>query len=206
MTFDFLGVWTSCVIQPCQVLLRWQISWSVLHGLQPHLHVSPTAWTTQHAVELVAFPTCVRNSARATSRSSTSATSSTHIWLVCLSWYYLQTAKCIKYDVNVYNVGLNFLDKIYASVNLINILSTYGRPLWSSGQSSWLQIQRSGLNSRCYKNFWEVVCLEQGPLSLLSAIEKLLERKSIGSGLEIREYGHRGSAVLSTRYLSSRKS
>jgi hypothetical protein len=35
------------------------------------------------------------------------------------------------------------------------------------------------------------VDLERGPLSLVSTIEKLLERKSSGSGLEIREYGRR---------------
>jgi hypothetical protein len=27
------------------------------------------------------------------------------------------------------------------------------RPLWSSGQSSWLQIQRSGFDSRLYQIF-----------------------------------------------------
>jgi hypothetical protein len=32
------------------------------------------------------------------------------------------------------------------------------------------------------------VCLERGPLSLVSTIEELLERKSNGSGLEISEY------------------
>jgi hypothetical protein len=52
-------------------------------------------------------------------------------------------------------------------------------PLWSSGQSSWLQI----------KIFWNVVGLERGPLSLVSTIEKLLGRNSSGSGLENREYG-----------------
>jgi hypothetical protein len=30
-----------------------------------------------------------------------------------------------------------------------------GPPLWSSGQSSWLQIQRSGFDSRCYQIFSE---------------------------------------------------
>jgi hypothetical protein len=35
------------------------------------------------------------------------------------------------------------------------------------------------------------VSLERGPLSLVSTNEELLERKSSGSGLEIREYGHR---------------
>jgi hypothetical protein len=35
------------------------------------------------------------------------------------------------------------------------------------------------------------VGLERGTLCLLSTIEELLERKSSGSGLENREYGHR---------------
>jgi hypothetical protein len=39
-------------------------------------------------------------------------------------------------------------------------------PLWSSGQSSWLQIRRSGFDSWRYKIFWEVVDVERGPLSL----------------------------------------
>jgi hypothetical protein len=65
------------------------------------------------------------------------------------------------------------------------------RPLWSSGHSSWRQIQRSGFDFRCYQIFWEVLGLEWGPLSLVSTIEELLERKSSGSGLETREYGHR---------------
>jgi hypothetical protein len=63
-------------------------------------------------------------------------------------------------------------------------------PPWSSGQSSWLQIQRSGLDFRRYQILSEVADLERGPLSLVSTIEEPLERKS-GSGLEIREYGRR---------------
>jgi hypothetical protein len=39
--------------------------------------------------------------------------------------------------------------------------------------------------------FWEIVGLERGPLSLVSTIEGLLERKSSGSGLESREHGRR---------------
>jgi hypothetical protein len=35
------------------------------------------------------------------------------------------------------------------------------------------------------------VGLERGPLSLVSTIEELLERKGSGSGLESREYGSR---------------
>jgi hypothetical protein len=99
--------------------------------------------------------------------------------------------------------------------------------LWYSGQSSWLQngdvlcflwgmnwiyicyVEESrllcglvarvpgyrstgpGFDLRRYHIFWEVVSLEQGPLSLVSTIEELLERKCSGSGLEIWEYGRR---------------
>jgi hypothetical protein len=64
-------------------------------------------------------------------------------------------------------------------------------PLWSSDQSSWLQIQRSGFDSRRYQIFWIVVGLERGPLSLVSTIEELLGRKSSGSSLENRDYVRR---------------
>jgi hypothetical protein len=47
-------------------------------------------------------------------------------------------------------------------------------PLWSAGQSSWLQIQRSGFDFRLYRIFWEVVSLQQGPLCLVGKIEELL--------------------------------
>jgi hypothetical protein len=53
-------------------------------------------------------------------------------------------------------------------------------PLWSSGESSWLQIQRSGFNFRSYKIFIEVVGLERGQLSLVRIIEELLERLRSG--------------------------
>jgi hypothetical protein len=69
-----------------------------------------------------------------------------------------------------------------------NIFKTATReewpPLWSSGQSSWVQIQRSGFDYRHYQIFWEVVGLEWGPLSLVSTIKQLLGRKSNGYGLE----------------------
>jgi hypothetical protein len=57
-------------------------------------------------------------------------------------------------------------------------------PLWSSGQSS-----------RRYQIFWGVVGLEWGPLSLVSTIEELLERKSSSSSLESLEYGHRDPSL-----------
>jgi hypothetical protein len=49
-------------------------------------------------------------------------------------------------------------------------------PLWSSGQSSWLQIRMPGFDSRLYQEK-KVVGLERGPLSLVSTAEELLDRK-----------------------------
>jgi hypothetical protein len=51
------------------------------------------------------------------------------------------------------------------------------KPLWTSGQSSCLQTQRSRFDSLRYQIFWEVVGLDQGPIGLVSTIEELLETK-----------------------------
>jgi hypothetical protein len=51
-----------------------------------------------------------------------------------------------------------------------------GPPLWSSGQSSWLQIRRPGFDSRHYQKK-KVVDLERGPLNFVSTTEELLDRK-----------------------------
>jgi hypothetical protein len=59
------------------------------------------------------------------------------------------------------------------------------QPLWSSGHSSSLRIQRSGFDSRRYQIFLEVVGLERGLLSLMRIIEELFQGNS-GSGLENR--------------------
>jgi hypothetical protein len=84
--------------------------------------------------------------------------------------------------------GAGLQDKIFLFLNPEN---DHGPPLWSSGQSCWLQIQRSEFDSRRYQFFWEVVGLERGPLSLVSTIEEQLGSKSSTSGLEIRDYGRR---------------
>jgi hypothetical protein len=60
-------------------------------------------------------------------------------------------------------------------------------PLWSSGQSSWLQIQRPGFDFQRHQIFWKLVGQERGPLSLASTTEELLGRKCSGSGLENRD-------------------
>jgi hypothetical protein len=49
-------------------------------------------------------------------------------------------------------------------------------PLWSSGQSSWLQIRRPWFDSWQYQKK-RVVGLERGTLSLMSTTEELLDRK-----------------------------
>jgi hypothetical protein len=56
-----------------------------------------------------------------------------------------------------------------------------GPPLWSSGQSSWLQIRRPGFYSRHYQEKKTVVGLKRGPLSLVSTTEELLDRKVTAS-------------------------
>jgi hypothetical protein len=47
--------------------------------------------------------------------------------------------------------------------------------------------RRPGFHSWRYQIFWEAVCLEWGPLSLVSTTKELLGRKSGGSGKESRE-------------------
>jgi hypothetical protein len=91
--------------------------------------------------------------------------------------------------------------------------SDYGRcttlkkrpPIWSSVQSSWLQIQRSGFDFLLCQILWEVAGLERGPLSFVSTTEELFGRKNSGFGLENRDCGRMGSAALTTRHHSIRK-
>jgi hypothetical protein len=64
-------------------------------------------------------------------------------------------------------------------------------PVWSCGQSSWLQIQRSGFDFRSYQIFRKVLGLERGPLSLVSTSEGPLGIESSGSGLEYWDYVRR---------------
>jgi hypothetical protein len=70
------------------------------------------------------------------------------------------TAPCLQAD------GLN---------NIGCLVCLFRPPLWSSGQSSWLQIRRPGFDSRALQK--KVMGLERGPLSLVSTTEELLDRK-----------------------------
>jgi hypothetical protein len=55
------------------------------------------------------------------------------------------------------------LDKSYRTRPNSGWLPDWWQHLWSSGQSSWLQIQRSWFDSRRYQISWDVVGLERGP-------------------------------------------
>jgi hypothetical protein len=82
---------------------------------------------------------------------------------------------------------------------------------------SWSDTRRAGyLQDQCHERCtWLLHALVISALSsslhsnsnsLVSTNEELLGRKSSGSGLEIREYGCRGSTALTTRHLSIHKS
>jgi hypothetical protein len=69
----------------------------------------------------------------------------------------------------------NFVQYVY-----IYIYIYIWPPLWSSGQSFWLQIQGSRIRlTGNYKK--KVVGLERGPLSLVSTTEELLDSKVAAS-------------------------
>jgi hypothetical protein len=66
---------------------------------------------------------------------------------------------------------------VYGSIGysnrLLADLMSVRPPLWSIDQSSWLEIQMPGFDSRHYQIFSEVVGPERGPLSLVSTNEEL---------------------------------
>jgi hypothetical protein len=81
-----------------------------------------------------------------------------------------------------------FLDNVHRPVlkNKRDLFVFLWPPLWPSGQSSWLLIQRSRI--------WEVVGLERGPLSLLRITEELLGRK-VAAPVSTTEINSRGDSL-----------
>jgi hypothetical protein len=72
---------------------------------------------------------------------------------------------------------------IHTHTHMYIYIYIYIPPLCSSGQSSWLQIQKSRVRFSA-----------QGSRSFVSTIDELLDRRNSDSGLEIREYGSRNSS------------
>jgi hypothetical protein len=82
-------------------------------------------------------------------------------------------------------------------------------PLWSSGQSSWLQIRRPGFVSRHYQKK-KVVGLERGPLGLVSTTEELFDRivaapvyKTENTAVGIRHADHVAPSILKKLTITS---
>jgi hypothetical protein len=74
------------------------------------------------------------------------------------------------------------------------------------GLSFWLQIQRSRVLFPALPDFLKSSGSGTGgPLSLVSTIEELPDRKSSGSCLENRYYGLRGSVALTTPHSPTRE-
>jgi hypothetical protein len=59
---------------------------------------------------------------------------------------------CLPY-VHLYIITVTFIDLSFEENRICLRIATVGPPLWSSGQSSWLQIQRPGFDSQHYQIF-----------------------------------------------------
>ena len=69
-------------------------------------------------------------------------------------------------------------------------------PLWSSGQSFWLQIQRSRVRFPALLDFLSSSGLERGPLSFVRSIEELLEfKKKVAVPVQKTEINGRGDPL-----------
>jgi hypothetical protein len=84
-----------------------------------------------------------------------------------------------------------------------------GSPLWSSVQSSWLQIRRPGFDSQHYQKE-KVVGLLRGPLSLVSTIKELFDRKvaapvykTENTAIGIRHADHVAPSILKKLAITS---
>jgi hypothetical protein len=73
----------------------------------------------------------------------------------------------------------------FADITLIQ-LSLFGRLCGLVVRVPGYRSRGPGFDSRRYQIFWEVMCLERGPLSLVRITEELLEWKSSGFGQENR--------------------
>jgi hypothetical protein len=84
------------------------------------------------------------------------------------------TRRCIPENGNIHNYGCENI-RSYVNAVISSNMKEMGPPLWSSGQSSWLQIQ--GSRVRFPGTTKKVVGLERDPLSLMSTTEEYLIEK-----------------------------
>jgi hypothetical protein len=119
------------------------------------------------------------------------------LWVKLLTFFWLVIEILEMHFFQTSYPGIHFTGccKYQLIIRVLLRLVNKRPPLWSSDQSSWPQIQRSGFDSRRHQIFLEVVVLERGPHSLVSTIEELLGRKNSGSGLESQEYGRRDPSL-----------
>jgi hypothetical protein len=95
---------------------------------------------------------------------------------------------------NKYFIIINLQILLKNSIRIIQCNKKEGPPLWSRGQSSWLQIQRSGFDFRSYQFFLRSSGSGTGSTQPCEYNWGATWQKSIGSCLEIREYGLWGSS------------
>jgi hypothetical protein len=107
------------------------------------------------------------------------------------------------------NRDINFFKCLHTRTTIWSKISYSSRnkkdwpPLWSSGQSSWLQIQGSRFRFQGTTKK-KVVGLERGPLSLVSTTEELLERR-VAAPVYKTENTAEGSVTLTTWHPVSAK-
>jgi hypothetical protein len=72
------------------------------------------------------------------------------------------------------SIRLAILRVMYLQTFFIKGFHKLYPPLWSSGRVLGYRSRGHGFDSRRYQILWEVVCLERGPLSLVSTIQEQL--------------------------------
>jgi hypothetical protein len=103
--------------------------------LVPNVRIEGVAWSAWR------IPTAVFSLSRPEFQLYALIYSNSHKRL--LQWY--------TYAFSWYIVRLVATSVFYIGNNIYNILLFEGPPLWSSGQSSWLQTRRPGFDSRHYQ-------------------------------------------------------
>jgi hypothetical protein len=107
----------------------------------------------------------------------------TQKWLLNLTLFLTYNRIALGSLLDIRNGTERFLCS-YSSSSVLHgiglMLFWHWPPLWSNGQSSWLQIQRFGFDSRQNKIFWEVQGLKRAPLSLRVQLKSYLEGKVAG--------------------------